>query len=145
MSLNDAFRVIDSKTVSEDLNLSTEIQFSTQVAHLSAHPFFNCCIHYRPSYFLPSIFHNTSLLFLPKRLWKWASKISFGKYKRKVVLLVIYLLHYDSSKSTLFIWHLEFSWLHPLSIKLKFFVSCNIILCFHHTRSLSLRSNFHIA
>ena len=31
---NGAFRVIDSKTVFKDLNLSTEIQFSTDVAYL---------------------------------------------------------------------------------------------------------------
>ena len=35
---NDAFRVTDSKAVFEDLNLSTEIQFSTDVAELSTHP-----------------------------------------------------------------------------------------------------------
>ena len=33
----DAFRVIGSKPVFEDLNLSTEIQFSTHVGHLSTH------------------------------------------------------------------------------------------------------------
>ena len=37
MSPNDAFRVIDSKAVFEDLNLSTEIQFSTDVAQMSTH------------------------------------------------------------------------------------------------------------
>ena len=134
----------DNDTCDRSNTTEFEINGNTTISSVWL-TFFNCCIHYRPSYFLPSIFHNTSLLFLPKRLWKWASKISFGKYKPKVVLLVIYLLHYDSSKSTLFTWHLEFSWLHPLSIKLEFFVSCNIILCFHHSRSLSLRSNFHIA
>ena len=30
--------VIDSKTIFEDLNLSTEIQLSTYVAHLCTHP-----------------------------------------------------------------------------------------------------------
>ena len=38
MSLSDAFRVIGSKPVIELLNLSTEIQFSTDVAYLSTHP-----------------------------------------------------------------------------------------------------------
>ena len=38
MSPNDAFRVIDSKAVFEDLNLSTEILFSTDVAQVSTHP-----------------------------------------------------------------------------------------------------------
>ena len=37
MSPNDAFRIIDSKAVSEDLNLSTEIQFSTDLAQVSTH------------------------------------------------------------------------------------------------------------
>ena len=35
---NNAFRVTDSKAVFEDLNLFTEIQFSTDVAELSTHP-----------------------------------------------------------------------------------------------------------
>ena len=38
MPPNDAFRVIDSKVVFEDLNLSTEIQFSTDVAQMRTHP-----------------------------------------------------------------------------------------------------------
>ena len=38
MPPNDAFRVIDSKVVFEDLNLSTEIHFSTDVAQMSIHP-----------------------------------------------------------------------------------------------------------
>ena len=33
---------------------------------------------------------------------KVCGTLSFRKYKWKVVLLVIYLLHYDSSKSTFF-------------------------------------------
>ena len=49
----------------------------------------------------------------------------FQKIKRKVVLLVIYLFNYDSYKSTLFIWHLTFSWVQLLSNKWEFFVSCN--------------------
>ena len=49
----------------------------------------------------------------------------FQKIKRKVVLLVIYLFNYDSSKSALFIWHLTFSWVQLLSNKWEFFVSCN--------------------
>ena len=43
-------------------------------------------------------FSEYSWLILPKRLWKWASTISFSKYKWKVVLLLIYLLNYDSSQ-----------------------------------------------
>ena len=38
MSPNNAFRVIDSKAVLEYLNLSTEIQFSTDVVQVSTHP-----------------------------------------------------------------------------------------------------------
>ena len=72
-------------------------------------------LFYTPSFMyfafiLPS-HHN---YFLPKRLWKCASPISFRKYKRKVVLLVIYLFNYDSSKSAFFIWHLPFSWVQFL-------------------------------
>ena len=37
MSPNGAFRVTDSKSVFEDLNLSTEIQFSTDVAQVNTH------------------------------------------------------------------------------------------------------------
>ena len=39
-----------------------------------------------------------SRLLFPKRLWKWASTISFKKYKWKVVLLVIYLPLYYCKK-----------------------------------------------
>ena len=63
-----------------------------------------------PSCILPSFSKNASRLLLPKRLLKCASKIFFSKYERKVVLLVIYLLNYDSSKSTFF--HVEYGvWL----------------------------------
>ena len=49
----------------------------------------------------------------------------FPEIKRKVVSLVIYPLNYDSSKSSLFIWHLTFSWAQLLSNKWELFVSCN--------------------
>ena len=55
-----------------------------------------------PSFILPSFSQNTSRLLLSKRFWKCGSTISFRKYKRKVVLLVIYLFNYDSSKSAFF-------------------------------------------
>ena len=55
-----------------------------------------------PSCILPSFSQNASRLLLPKRPWKCESTISFWKCKRKVVLLVIYLFNYDSSKSTFF-------------------------------------------
>ena len=38
MSPNDGYRVIDSKAGFEYLNLSTEIQFSTDVVQVSPHP-----------------------------------------------------------------------------------------------------------
>ena len=41
-------------------------------------------------------------IFFQKGLWKFESTNFFWKCKRKGVLLVIYLLNYDSSKSTLF-------------------------------------------
>ena len=55
---------------------------------------------------LPSFSQNASLLLPPKRLSKCASTVSFRKYKRKVVLLVICLINYDLSKSTFFILNL---------------------------------------
>ena len=64
--------------------------------------------HNFPSCILPSFSQNASRLLLPKRLWKCASTISFPKYKQKVVLLVIYLFHYDSSKSTFFMLNMAF-------------------------------------
>ena len=40
---NDKFRATDSKPVFEDLNLSTDIQFLTDVAYLSTHPVYLHC------------------------------------------------------------------------------------------------------
>ena len=82
---------------------------------------------------LPSFSKNRSELLLPKRLWKFESTISFWKCKWKVVLLVIYLFNYDSSKSIFFMLNYGitfswgFSWVQFLSNKLEFFVSCNYI------------------
>ena len=82
---------------------------------------------------LTSFSQNTSELLLPKRLWKFESTISFWKCKWKVVLLVIYLFSYDSSKSIFFMLNYGitfswgFSWVQFLSNKLEFFVSCNNI------------------
>ena len=73
-----------------------------------------------PSCILPSFSQNVSRLLFPMRLWKFASTISFRKYKRKVVLLVIYLFNYDSSKSAFFIWHLTFSYKNILFFALCF-------------------------
>ena len=53
---------------------------------------------YLPSCILPSFSKNASRLLIPKRLGNCASKIPFRKYKQKVVLLVIYLFNYNSSK-----------------------------------------------
>ena len=71
------------------------------------------------------IFSEYSRLLFPKRLWKWASTISFRKYKRKVVLLVIYLFNYDSSKSTFLMLNMAFDVLF-----LTFWIlrSCNNII-----------------
>ena len=55
-----------------------------------------------PSCILPSFSQNASRLLFPKRLQKYAITVSLRKYKRKVVLLIIYLFNYDSSKSILF-------------------------------------------
>ena len=59
-----------------------------------------------PSCILPSFSQNASRLLLPKRFCKCVSTISFRKYKRKVVLLVIYLLNNNSSKWTFL--HVEY-------------------------------------
>ena len=79
------------------------------------------------------ILHHVSWLYflriyLQKRLWKCASTISSRKYKRQVVLLVIYSIMIPLSQlSSCWIWHLTFSWVQFLSYKLKFFFSCNNI------------------
>ena len=53
-----------------------------------------------PSRVLPSFSKNASGLILPKRLFESVrAQFFFRKYKRKVMLLVIYLFNYDSSKS----------------------------------------------
>ena len=62
-----------------------------------------------PSWILPSFSKSTWRLLLPKRLSTCASKTSLRKNKRKVVLLVIYLFNYDSSKSTSFMLNLAFA------------------------------------
>ena len=67
------------------------------------------------------------------RLWKFESTITFWKCERKVVLLVIYLFNYDSSKWVFFMLNYGitfswgFSWVQFLSNKLEFFVSGNDI------------------
>ena len=75
-----------------------------------------------PSYILPSFSQNASQLVLPKRLWKFESRISFWKCKRKVVLLVIYLFSYDSSKSIFFI-----CWIMAFNVLVRFLLSAVVI------------------
>ena len=58
--------------------------------------------------YFPLFSLNGSLLLLPKRIWNCVSTFSFRKYKRKVVLLAIYLFNQDSSKSTLFMQNMTF-------------------------------------
>ena len=88
------------------------------LSHIFLHAF---CLH-----FLRILTTNFS-----EEAWKWASTISFRKYKWKVVLLVIYLFNYDSSKSTFFMLNMVFDvlflafWVQFLLHKLEFFVSCN--------------------
>ena len=57
---------------------------------------------------LPSFSQNASLLILTKGLSKCASTISFRKYKWKLVLLVIYLFQYSSTKSNFFMLNMTF-------------------------------------
>ena len=80
---------------------------------------------------LPSFSQNESRLLLPKRLWKCTSTISFRNYKRKEVLLIIYLsiMIHLSELSSCGIWHwrcLEYGFCQIN--KLEFFVSCNTSL-----------------
>ena len=85
------------KTVSEEVNLQWSCEIPTfkltkkTCSHIFLHAF---CLHFLR-------IHTT-------RFWKWASTISFKKYKRKVVLLAIYLFNYDSSKSTFFMLDMAF-------------------------------------
>ena len=67
----------------------------------------NSFVH-SPSSILPSFSQNASRLLLQKRLWKYASTVSFRKYKREVVSLVINLFSYDSSTSTFFMLNMAF-------------------------------------
>ena len=76
------------------------------------------------------IFSEYSQLLFPKRFWKWASTVSFRKYKREVVLLVTYLFNYDSSKSTFFMLNLTFCFWRS-----EFFVSCNNIITAYNLTS----------
>ena len=79
------------KTVCGEVNLLWSCEMPTWTlwkkapSHILLHAF---CLH----------FLRIHTLF-PKRLWKCASRISFWKCKRK---LVIYLFYNDSSKSTFF-------------------------------------------
>ena len=75
---------------------------------------------YPVSCILPSFSQNALRLLLPKRLWKCAITFSFRESKQKVVLLVIYLFNYDSSKSTS-IFHLMLSCIRFCSNELEFF------------------------
>ena len=71
---------------------------------------------------------NTPRLFLPKKLWKYASTTSFRKHKRKGALVLIYLFSYNSSKSTIFMLNIAFIVILSkdfFSNKLEFFVSYN--------------------
>ena len=69
----------------------------------------------------PSFSKNGSRLLLPKRLLKFASKISFRKYKQKVVLLLICLFNYNLCQlPSCWMWRLTFSWVGFLSSKLGF-------------------------
>ena len=72
---------------------------------------------------------NALRLLLPKRLWKCTNTISFRKYHREVVLLVICLINCDSSTqlSSCRIWNLTFSSVQFFSNKLELFLSCNNI------------------
>ena len=82
---------------------------------------------YPPSCILSLFSQNASWPLLPKRFWKCATTVSFRKYKRKVVLLVIDLFNqFNQTNSSCAVWYLKFARVQYLSNKLEFFVSCNI-------------------
>ena len=66
------------------------------------------------------IFSESMMITSSKETFKVCEHISFRKYKRKVVLLVIYLFNQHWSESTCWIWHLKFSWVQFLSNTLFF-------------------------
>ena len=80
----------------------------------------------RCSLIIHKIHRNASQLILPKRLWKCASTLYFMKYKRKVVLLVIYLFNYGSSKSIFFMLNMISDVVLSTIFVNNFLVSCNI-------------------
>ena len=81
-----------------------------------------------PSCILPSFSKNASRLPFPKRLLKCASKSAFfRKYKQNVVLLVTYLLNYDSSKSTSFMLHVAFGFVLSMVFVKSIGIYCNTL------------------
>ena len=94
---------------------------------------------YPPSCILPSFSQKTSSelhlsnYFSRRGFASLRVQLFFWKCKRKVVLLLIYLFNYDSSKSIFFMlnhgitFSWGFSWVQFLSNKLEFFVSGNNI------------------
>ena len=74
----------------------TNLQVSEKNSHILLHVF---CLHFlrtHPDYFFRRGFESER------------TKFSFRKYKQKVVLLVIFLFNYDSSKSTSFMLNVAF-------------------------------------
>ena len=57
-------------------------------------------LHFTINYFFTTLLQSALRLLFLKKLWKCANTVSFRKYKRKGVLLVIYLLNHDSSKKS---------------------------------------------
>ena len=57
-------------------------------------------LFHMPLTYFAFIFSEHIMITSSKKCWKWASTDFFRKNKRKVVLLAIYLLNYDTSKST---------------------------------------------
>ena len=57
-------------------------------------------LFHMPLTYFAFIFSEHIMITSSKKCWKWVSTDFFRKNKRKVVLLAIYLLNYDTSKST---------------------------------------------
>ena len=84
------------RLISNEVARCQPVSLRKKVSHILLHVF---CLHSLRTH------HD---YFFRKRLWNCASKISFRKYKQKVVLLVIYLFNYSSSKSTSFMLNVAF-------------------------------------
>ena len=89
-----------------------------------------------PSCILLSFSKNAPRLLLPERFLKVCEQIFFQKNEQRVVLLVTYLLNYDSSKSTSFMLNMAFGFVLSKAFVKKIGIYCNTL------QRLQRRSSF---